>query len=172
MEGVSVFLLVWTGMKELTGGCSSVFSPRSGFALRFAKTPSLAEEKWPGTAAPGTAVGYLAAVGVKFGNSVTMRWSTAGLVPSCTTLCSSSDEWVPCISRCRSSPPLFPSASESSPSSNVSASVLSASNAIGSSEERKCRDAGDEARERKDGGGDEGIEFGIRSGRVGVVGSS
>lgn len=58
--------------------------------------------------------------------------------------------------RCRSSPSLL-SLSEAVPSSNVSASVLSASEVMGSSDDRRCRDDGDEARDRKEGGGDEGI---------------
>ncbi len=67
------------------------------------------------------------------------------------------------MSRCRSSPPLLPSASESSPSSKVSANVLSASEVTGSSEARKFRDAGDDVRDRKDGGGEAGIESGVGS---------
>ena len=31
------------GAVQLTGGCSSTFSPLSGFAFRFAKTPSFEE---------------------------------------------------------------------------------------------------------------------------------
>ena len=58
------------------------------------------------------------------------------------------------MSRWRSSLPLWLSESESDPSSKVSASVLSASEAMGSSDERRCRDANDEARDRKEGGGD------------------
>ena len=60
--------------------------------------------------------------------------------------------------RCCLSSLLFScSLSESEPSLNVSSRVLSASEVKGSSESR-CRDTGDEARDRKDGGGDEGIE--------------
>lgn len=36
-----------TGLNGLTGGCSSIFSPCSGFALRFAKTPSLEDGRAP-----------------------------------------------------------------------------------------------------------------------------
>ena len=63
------------------------------------------------------------------------------------------------INRWRSSPPALSSLSESKPSSNVSASVRSASDLSGS-EERRCRDVGEEARERKEGGGEEGIGYG------------
>ena len=58
--------------------------------------------------------------------------------------------------RCRASPSLL-SLSEAVPSSKVSASVLSASVVIGSSDERRCRGEGDEARDRKEGGGEEGM---------------
>ena len=39
----------------------------------------------------------------------------------------------------------------------MSAKVVSSSNVSGSSEERRCLEVGEEARDRKDGGGDEGI---------------
>lgn len=62
---------------------------------------------------------------------------------------------VPRIKRCLSSPSL--SSSLSRPSvSNVSANVLSASVDDGSSRER-WRAVGDEARERNEGGGEEGL---------------
>lgn len=47
--------------------------------------------------------------------------------------------------------------SESDPSSKASDRVLSASDAMGSSE-RRGLDTGDEARDRKDGGGEDGID--------------
>lgn len=86
-----------------------------------------------------------------------------GLSSSCMILCSVS-EWAVFarINRCRSSPTLLPSSgSESEPSSKVSAKVRSASEAIGS-EERRCRDEGDEARDRNEGGGEEGAGSGLR----------
>ena len=43
----------------------------------------------------------------------------------------------------------------------MSASVLSASEVRGSSEERRCRDVNDEARDRKEGGGDSGMAFSV-----------
>ena len=60
---------------------------------------------------------------------------------------------LPRISRWRSSSP-WSSESDAEPSSKVSASVLSASEVRGSSEERRCRDVSEEARDRKEGGGD------------------
>ena len=57
--------------------------------------------------------------------------------------------------RCRSSPSLL-SLSDAVPSSKVSAKVLSASEVMGSSDDSRCRDEGDDARDRKEGGGDEG----------------
>ena len=51
--------------KELTGGCSSSFSPRSGLASRFAKTPSF-EEEIGANGVPLLVVG----VGVMLGNCV------------------------------------------------------------------------------------------------------
>ena len=78
----------------------------------------------------------------------------------CTALYSGS-EWAVFarINRCRSSPSLLPASSESDPSSKVSARVRSASEVIGS-EERRCRDDSDEARDRNEGGGDEGVGWG------------
>lgn len=114
---------------------------------------------------------YLTTAGVAPGKAVTVLCGRTGLVTSGTVLCSSSGvEGVPRISRCLESSASFSSESEASPSSNVSASVRSASEAIGSSEERRCRDVGEEARDRKD-GGEERIEF-VRSGRVGFAASS
>ena len=68
---------------------------------------------------------------------------------------------MPRINRCRSSPLLSSSVSEPAPSSNVSANVLSASEVRGSSEESRCREVGEEARDRNDGGGDKGIGCGV-----------
>jgi len=65
-------------------------------------------------------------------------------------------------SRWRSSP-LSLSSSEPVPSSKVSASVLSASERIGSSEERRCRNVGEDARDRKEGGSEFGMLFGSRT---------
>lgn len=142
----------------LTGGCSSIFSPRSGFALKFANTPSLEWEKAEKGAAPveglagtldetgGTTTGILVTAPGKFGPS-----------PLFTARCSESDRWVLArMRRWRSSPTSFPSSSESEPSSKVSASVLSASVVIGSSDSR-CLDDGDDARERNEGGGEDGM---------------
>lgn len=67
-------------------------------------------------------------------------------------------EGLPRMSRWRSSPPSL-SLSEPVPSSNVSASVRSASERIGSSQARRCRDVGEEARDRKEGGGEFGMEY-------------
>lgn len=70
------------------------------------------------------------------------------------------------IRRCQSSPSSWLSLSESEPSSKVSARFLSASEVIGSSESRR-RDVGEEARDRKDGGGEVGTKCGFL--RVGEV---
>ena len=67
-------------------------------------------------------------------------------------------EGLPRISRWRSSPPSL-SLSEPVPSSNVSANVRSASECMGSSEARRCRDVGEEARDRKEGGGELGTLY-------------
>ncbi len=137
-------------MKELTGGCSSSFSPRSGLASRLAKTPSLEEENGA-KGAPLLAAG----IGVIPGNCVTALRGAGGLLSPLVDAGSSlGGDGLPRISRCRSSSPLCPSESESEPSSNVSASVLSASEVRGSSEERRCRDVKEEARDLKEGGGD------------------
>ena len=92
-----------------TGGFSSSCSPRSGFADRFEKTPSVGREAEAGMA-------------LKAGNSVTRR-SMAGevrggaevseVVASCLAEAGSA-----LINRCLSSPSF--SASEASPSSKVS----------------------------------------------------
>jgi hypothetical protein len=134
----------------LTGGCSSVFSPRSGLASRFAKTPSLEEENGA-KGAPLLADG----TGVIPGNCVTALCSGAGLTPPFVDAGSGlGGEGLPRMSRWRSSSPLWLSESEPDPSSKVSARVLSASEVKGSSEERRCRDVNEEARDLKEGGGD------------------
>lgn len=98
-------------MRILTGGFSSSCSPRSGFAERFAKTPSVGLDRDAG-------------IGLKAGSSVTRRSMVgagresgtdvvggvaSGLAPDVSAL----------IKRCLSSASF--SASEPSPSSNVSA---------------------------------------------------
>lgn len=122
-------------------------------------------------AAPGDMVEYPGAVGLELGSSMTVLCKDAGRVTSCMILCSVAEEGSPRISLCRASPVSFPSVSESPPSSNVSANVRSASEATGSSE-RICRDDGDDARDRKDGGGEAGIDVDVRSfGREGEISS-
>ena len=78
--------------KEFTGGCSSSFSPRSGFALRFANTPSLEWEKVEKGVAPER--GLVAALDVTEGTT-TGSLATApgrfGPLPSRATRCSVSD---------------------------------------------------------------------------------
>lgn len=64
-----------------TGGCSSNFSPCSGLALRFAKTPSFEEGRAP---PPYTLTGAASVPGAeagKDGNSVTARCNV-GLLSS------------------------------------------------------------------------------------------
>lgn len=130
-------------MDELTGGWSSNFSPRSGFAFRLAKTPSFADVRWLDIATPGVMFGRPCATGIEPDSC-----ETISLVSSFSILCSTaSNDGVERISLCRSSPPFLSSSSDSSPSSKVSASVLSSSEVTGSSEVRKCRDSGDELRE-------------------------
>ena len=122
-----------------TGGFSSASCPGVGFALRFAHTPPLP----PPYTRPGSA-GCVLNVGI----SVTLRWMP-GPVGSL------AGGGFPRISRWRSSPSL--SSSESESESNVSASVRSSSLASGSSASRRCDAAlGEDARERKDGGGEAG----------------
>lgn len=97
-----------------TGGCSSTFSPLSGFALRLANTPSLPVP--PPYTRPITA-------GANTGVYVDLDSTTAGL-PSpaiCVALCSVDEiDGVPLISLCLSSPSLSSSLSDPS-ASNVSA---------------------------------------------------
>jgi hypothetical protein len=134
-----------------TGGFSSKSSPRVGFALRFAKTPSFCP--LPTTLPLGACV-------LKTGSCVT-RLCT----PIRTALLSSSSpagSGCPRISRCRSSRPSLSSSSSESVS-KVSASVRSASAASGSSASRRwgAPFEGDEARLWKDGGGDVGTWYGV-----------
>ena len=144
--------LTYMNYCALTGGWSSVFSPRSGFAFRFANTPSFEEaNRVPPLGVRVTTEGI---TGAGAGSWVTVLWTT-GLSPWFET--EVGGEALPRISRWRSSPSLSSSVSEHAPSSNVSANVLSASEVRGSSEESRCLEVGDEARDRKDGGGDEGI---------------
>ena len=55
-------------MEERTGGCSSNFSPRSGFAFKLAKTPSFAEVRWLGMVTPGVRFGRPCATRTEPGN--------------------------------------------------------------------------------------------------------
>ena len=98
--------------------------------------------------------------------------SRSGLPPSCAGL----DPERECdvallISLCLSSPSLLSSSSESEPLSNASFKSLSASVVAGSSDRRRCRDAIEDALDRKEGGGEDGIgswSFDV----VGVIGIS
>ena len=78
--------------RESTGGCSSSFSPRSGFALRFANTPSLEREKAEKGVAPvwGLVVTLDVTEGTTAGSLVTAP-GRFGLLPSRATRCSVSD---------------------------------------------------------------------------------
>lgn len=140
-------------MQRLTGGCSSSFSPLSGFAFKFANTPS--EPAPPPYTRPLVAV-----CGANTGSRVTSLTGACGRAPSAfsgfvvsSALATSGS---PRISRCLSSPSF--SSSESEPSaSKVSAKVCCSSDRSGSLAD-KWRDVGDEARDRKEGGGELGIE--------------
>ena len=160
------------GLGVRTGGCSSSFSPRSGLAFRFAKTPSLEEEKGIGAVAPlpGRALVVVGGAGVvsNRGSSVILR-SKPGAA-SLRELPLEAVVPVGRIKRCLSSLPASSSSSEPAPSSKVSANVLSTSPEI-REDVLGCRDAGDEALDRKEGGGDEGIGAGVRS-SSGVDGES
>lgn len=125
----------------LTGGFSSDCSPRSGLADRFANTPSVGLDADEGIG-----------MGRKAGNSVTrlstVAWDVVGV----------GSDWLnlevggsALINRCRSSPSF--SASEASPSSKASSKSLSVLFSKGSCPNRR-RDVGDEALERKEGGGE------------------
>jgi hypothetical protein len=130
-------------MNGRTGGCSSNFSPVSGFALRFANTPSDPEP--PPYTLPPTG-GVNAGRCVSLLSMIAGRPSAAGV----SLLICSVDEvaGVPLINRCLSSPSFSSSLSDPS-ASNVSASVWSTA--------ESCRDEGEEVRDRKDGGGELGI---------------
>lgn len=78
-----------------TGGFSSISPPGSGFALRFAKTPSF----------PGPPCRRGAVVGAKTGSRVTLR-SMAGRLPALSCVIASSEgvsEGRPLRIRCLSS---------------------------------------------------------------------
>lgn len=129
---------------SLTGGCSSVFSPTSGFAARFANTPS----------DPDPPPYTLVVLGVKMGNCVG-RLSTCGRSGSPSVgsgvgiRSTEAEAGEPRINLCLSSPS-FSSSLSAPPASNVSASVWSTGWEL-------CREVGEEARERKEGGGEEGV---------------
>jgi len=124
-----------------TGGFSSASCPGVGFALRFAQTPPLP---------PPYTRPVLGACVLKTGISVTLLW-----MPGATGW--SSVVGFPRISRWRSSRPSSSSSSSES-ESNVSASVRSSWLATGSSasSRRDAPPSGEDARERKDGGGEAG----------------
>lgn len=61
---------------------------------------------------------------------------------------------LPCISRCRSSCPSLPS---SEPSSSEGESNVSCNSRSASVDSGSCRNTGEDARERKEGGGEFGI---------------
>ena len=154
---VSKEMAVLARYGDLTGGCSSSFSPRSGLAFRFAKTPSLDWDREEIGGAPVWCTDIREGTG-GFAPGSAMTPGRSGLSPSCTTRCSVFDRTVLVrIKRWRSSPSSFNPSSESEPSSKVSANVRSASDARGSSEVGKWRDEGDEARDRNEGGGEEGL---------------
>jgi hypothetical protein len=110
-------------------------------------------------------------VGVKTGSSVTRRgMGDLGLdvlvvvVVDLSSRCCSALRAVGAagsarMSRCLSS--RSSSESEASPSSKVSASVWSSSLLRGSWWERRRPKVGDEASDRKDGGGEEGVDCGV-----------
>jgi hypothetical protein len=140
-------MLIRDSIEWLTGGCSSVFSPVSGFALKFANTPS----------DPDPPPYTLVVVGVKAGRIVG-RLTTGGgdgvpsVVGSVAT-CSEDDEAsVPRINLCLSSPSFSSSLSDPS-ASNVSARFWS----TGEASCKRCLEVGDEARDRNEGGGEDGV---------------
>lgn len=134
------------GISKLTGGCSSTFSPRSGFALKFANTPS--EPDPPPYTLPVTGCW-----GTKAGNCVGLLSIIGGLGVSALcvfivmTFSPELELGVPRINLCLSSPSFSSSLSDPS-AANVSARFWSTGSAL-------CRDVGDEARERNEGGGEE-----------------
>jgi len=133
---MSVVMLVWTKpsiVVERTGGFSSNCSPSVGFADKLANTPSLT-----GICGPLDCE----VVGWNAGSSVTTLLATTGGLEALdggTTGLPIGVEVSARINRCLSSPSF--SASEASPSSNVSARLLSASCAS------SLWDVGDEALE-------------------------
>lgn len=135
-------------MFALTGGCSSNFSPASGFALKFANTPSDPDPP-PYTRVAGVKAGmYVAARRSTSGATGVLRGTSEGVA-----ICSAdADEGLPLISRCLSSPSLSSSLSDPS-ASNVSARFWS----TGDSASNGRREVTEEARDRKEGGGEEGV---------------
>jgi hypothetical protein len=132
---------------QLTGGCSSIFSPLSGFALRFANTPS----------DPDPPPYTLVEVGVKTGRIVGRLTIGGGtgvpFIVGSVVICSVDDEaGVPRISRCLSSPSFSSSLSDPS-ASNVSARFWS----TGEASCKRCLEVGEEALDRKEGGGEDGV---------------
>ena len=134
---------------ELTGGCSSFSLPASGLALRFANTPS--DPDPPPYTLP------VVGVGAKTGKIVALRSMTGGRVSAADVdtrvVCPAGAVGCPRINRCLSSP------SFSSSLSDPSASKVSArfwSTAVGWDSLARCREVGEEARDRKDGGGEVG----------------
>jgi hypothetical protein len=130
----------------LTGGFSSKSSPLVGLALKFAKTPSFAPPDpyvWPGRGAKtGICVTRLSTgrVGSTGDIGVFVTWSPVGEVLV--------------INRERS----FVLASwPSSDSSSEGLSKVSASSRSASERSGSCRESGEEARERKEGGGELGM---------------
>lgn len=130
--------------REHTGGFSSTSSVRDGFALRFAKTPSLV--------LPVPTI--LVVVGAKAGYCVTLV--STGALPDVSVVVDLTSRLV--LPSSSASPVAEASSSSSSEGeSNVSASVRSASEANGSSRDmRRVEDVGDCGRDVNGGGGDEG----------------
>lgn len=128
-------------LSRLTGGCSSIFSPASGFAARFANTPS----------EPDPPPYILVLLGAKTGNTVGRLSSDGGGASAAASdgdRSADGDACAPLINLCLSSPSF--SSSLSAPSaSKVSARVRSTG--------RLCRDVIEEARDRKEGGGELGV---------------
>ncbi len=80
--------------KDLTGGCSSSFSPRSGLAFRFAKTPSFCEKEEYGAAPVFGLIGGGTPDGGAVSDICGNVLEIAGVSPSCTTRRSASDRTV------------------------------------------------------------------------------
>lgn len=140
-------------LEQLTGGCSSTFSPVSGFALKFANTPS--DPDPPPYTLPvvltGSKTGKCVGVLCTIGRGVSF---VVVVIGSLSTFSVDELAGVPRINLCLSSPSFSSSLSDPS-ASKVSARFWSST---------LCRDVGEEARERKDGGGEAGM--------VGLVGVS